>query len=195
VHGNCKVPRGYPDNPPLGAWVIKQRAAMNNGKLPASRRAVLEQIGVFPKPIDAAWDKMFSSLLDYKSRHGDCNVPQRWSENQSLANWVNNQRQFKRKGTLSNVRVKKLEEVGFVWNSISGFWDRMFAALLEYKRVHGHCNVPTKWSENRQLASWVVNQRSRRALLGEDRMRSLDEIGFQWKPQRGRNHRHEVDTG
>jgi helicase associated protein/helicase-like protein len=181
VHGNCKVPRGYPDNPRLGAWLIKQRAAMNNGKLPASRRAKLEQIGVLPKPIETAWDKMFSSLLDYKSRHADCNVPQCWSENQRLANWVNAQRQFKRKGTLSHVRVKKLEEVGFVWNSISGFWDRMFAALVEYKREHGHCNVPAKWKENRQLASWVDNQRSRRALLGEDRMRSLDEIGFQWK--------------
>jgi hypothetical protein len=60
--------------------------------------AKLEQIGVLPKPIEAAWDKIFSSLLDYKSRHGDCNVPQCWSENQRLANWVNTQRQFKGKG-------------------------------------------------------------------------------------------------
>jgi hypothetical protein len=141
----------------------------------------LEEIGVVPKPVDAAWDKMFSSLLDYKSRHGDCNVPQCWPENQRLANWVSTQRQFKRKGTLSEVRVKKLEELGFVWNSISGFWDQMFAALVDYKRKHGDCKMPTKWNKNRQLASWVVNQRSRRALLGEDRIRRLDDIEFQWK--------------
>ena len=57
----------------------------------------------------------------------------------------------------------------------------MFAALVDYKRKRRHCNVPTKWKENRQLASWVVNQRSRRALLTEDRVRSLEEIGFQWQ--------------
>jgi hypothetical protein len=154
---------------------------MNDGKLTAGRRAKLEEIGVVPKPVETAWEKMFLSLADYKSRHGDCNVPQCWPANQRLANWVNTQRQFKRKGTLSKVRAKKLEELRFVWNSISGFWDRMFAALVEYKRNHGHCNVPTKWMENRQLASWVVNQRSRRALLGKDRIRRLEEAGFQWQ--------------
>jgi len=181
MHGNCNVSRNYPDNPRLGAWMIKQRAAMNDGKLTAGRRAKLERIGVIPKLIEAAWGEMFSSLLHYKSRYGDCNVPQHWPENQRLANWVNTQRQFRRKGILSKVRVKKLEELGFVWNSVSGFWDRMFAALVDYKRKHGHCNVPTKWRENRQLASWVVNQRSRRALLGEERLRRLDHIEFQWK--------------
>ncbi len=100
----------------------------------------------------------------------------------AIATFLNTaQRQFRRKGTLSKVRVKKLEELGLVWNSISGFWDRMFAALVDYKRKHGHCNVPNKWRGNRQLASWVVNQRSRRALLGEERIRRLDHIEFQWK--------------
>jgi hypothetical protein len=80
--------------------------------------------------------------------------------------------------------TKEAEELGFVWNSISEFLDRMFAALIDYKRKHGHCNVPNKWKENRHLASWVVNQRSRRALLSEDRVRSLEEAGFQWALQR-----------
>jgi len=184
MQGNCNVSRDYADDPRLGAWIIKQRAAVNDSKLTADRRAKLEGIGVIPKPIEAAWEEIFSSLLHYKSRYGDCNVPQHWPEDQRLANWVSNQRQFRRKGTLSKVRVKKLEELGFVWNSISGFWDRMFAALVDYKRKHGHCNVPTKWKENRHLASWVVNQRSRRALLGENRIRRLEEAGFQWQIHR-----------
>jgi superfamily II DNA or RNA helicase len=181
MHGNCNVSRDYPGNPRLGAWMIKQRAAINDGKLTAGRRAKLEGIGVIPKPVEVAWEEMFSSLLHYKSRHGDCNVPQCWPENQRLANWVCNQRQFKRKGHLNKDRLERLEQLGFVWDPISAFWDKMFAALIDYKRKHRHCNVPTKWKENRRLASWVVNQRSRRALLGEDRIRRLEEAGFQWQ--------------
>jgi superfamily II DNA or RNA helicase len=181
AHGDSNIPQDYPENPQLSTWLSSQRTALQQGKLSSVRKLKLEQIGVIPNLLDAAWEEMFSSLLHYKSRYGDCNVPQHWPENQRLANWVNTQRQFRRKETLSKVRVKKLEELGLVWNSISGFWDRMFSALIDYKRKHGHCNVPNKWRENRQLASWVVNQRSRRALLGEERIRRLDHIEFQWK--------------
>src|SRR5205823_7895284 len=114
MHGNCNVSRDYADDPRLGAWMLKQRAAMNDGKLTAGRRAKLEGIGVTPRPIEAAWGEMFSLLSHYKNQHGDCNVPQHCPENQRLANWVSNQRQFRRKGTLSKVRVRKLEELGFV---------------------------------------------------------------------------------
>jgi len=181
MHGNCNVSRDYPDNPRLGAWVIKQRAAMNDGKLGIGRRLKFEKIGLIPKPADAAWEEMFSSLSYYKNEHGNCNVSQKWSGDQRLANWVCNQRQFKRKGHLDKHRVERLEELGFVWDPISAFWDKMFAALVDYKRKHGHCNVPTKWSENRQLASWVVNQRSRQVLLSDDRVRNLEQLGFQWQ--------------
>lgn len=179
--GNCHVPRESAKHSALARWLTKQRAATRLGKLDSERRAQLEQVGVISNPIDAAWEEMFSLLSRYKTRHGDCNVPQRWTENQRLANWVCNQRQFKRKGSLSKARIARLEQHGFVWNPISDFWEKMFAALVDHKRKHGHCNVPTKWKENRQLASWVVNQRSRRALLGEDRIRRLEEAGFQWQ--------------
>ena len=180
AHGDCNVPQDYPENPQLGTWLSSQRAAMQRGKLNSARKLKFEQIGVIPKPIDAAWEEMFSSLSHFKSRHGDCNVPQRWPDNQRLAHWISNQRQFKRKGYLSKDRTDRLEQLGFAWSPKSTFWDKMFAALVDYKRKHGHCNVPNKWSENRQLASWVVSQRSRRALLDGDRVRSLEELGFQW---------------
>jgi len=37
----------------------------------------------------------------------------------------------------------------------------MFSALVEFKEVHGHCKVPTKWPENRKLGNWVALQRNK----------------------------------
>ena len=58
----------------------------------------------------------------------------------------------------------------------------MFEALKEYKKKHGDCDVPHTWSENKQLYSWVATQRTnyRNEKLSEDRIKRLEEIGFEW---------------
>ena len=60
-----------------------------------------------------------------------------------------------------------------------------FSALTEFKRVHGHCNVPKRWSKNPKLGYWVVAQRQemKKGLLSEERIQLLNEIGFEWDLQ------------
>jgi hypothetical protein len=38
-------------------------------------------------------------------------------------------------------------------------WEVRFSELADYSKIHGHCNVPKKYSENTQLANWVGPQR------------------------------------
>lgn len=66
-----------------------------------------------------------------------------------------------------------------------------FDELIEYKREHGHCNVPRRYGPDKSLGVWCNNIRySFRQLQGgkhphnfisEEDIRRLDEIGFQWK--------------
>ena len=65
-------------------------------------------------------------------------------------------------------------------------WDERFGELEAYKAEHGDCDVPTRWSENLELATWTDNQRSKhkRGQLSVDRVNRLEEIGFAWD-QRG----------
>ena len=58
------------------------------------------------------WENQFQNLLLFKERYGHAQVPQRWSENKTLANWVSIQRRDKHK--LSSDK-KKLEEIGFLF--------------------------------------------------------------------------------
>ena len=63
-------------------------------------------------------------------------------------------------------RAKRLDEIGFVWMLIEPMsWEKMFAALVEFKKVHGHCNVPQKSRghkslEQKRLGKWVNSQRT-----------------------------------
>ena len=39
-------------------------------------------------PGDILWGVQFARLEAYQVVHGDCNVPQRWVEDEPLATWV-----------------------------------------------------------------------------------------------------------
>jgi len=50
-------------------------------------------------------------------------------------------------GELSPDRIKRLEQLGFVWNPNTAVWEKMFAALTAYKVTYGDCNVPEGWKD------------------------------------------------
>jgi hypothetical protein len=80
-------------------------------------------------------------------------------------------------------RAKRLDEIGFIWVLIEPMaWEKMFAALVEYKKVHNHCNVPQKAGEYKRLGKWVNTQRTHyyRGKMKPDRQRQLESIGFVW---------------
>eukprot|EP00579_Thalassiosira_antarctica_P031831 CAMPEP_0201996616 /NCGR_PEP_ID=MMETSP0905-20130828/3777_1 /ASSEMBLY_ACC=CAM_ASM_000554 /TAXON_ID=420261 /ORGANISM="Thalassiosira antarctica, Strain CCMP982" /LENGTH=86 /DNA_ID=CAMNT_0048552063 /DNA_START=103 /DNA_END=360 /DNA_ORIENTATION=+ len=62
-------------------------------------------------------------------------------------------------------------------------WNEKYDLLVEYKKEHGHCNVPTKDIINgHKLGRWVDNQRRlyNKGTLLHDRLHRLNEIGFNW---------------
>jgi hypothetical protein len=126
---------------------------------------------------------MFAALLDYKHKHGDCNVPNRYRDNSTLSAWLNTQRQCKKNGKLTPERKQRLERIGVLWNPRDAFWEEMFRALLDYRHKHGNCNVPRSWVENPKLGSSVGNQRQfkKTCRLSEGRVQRLTKIGFQWR--------------
>ncbi len=182
THGHCNVPKDRLDNPELGQWVSTQRRAKQLGRINRERISRLEAIGFVWDALSASWEEMFAALQDFKSKHGHCNVPKAWSDNPDLGTWVSIQRDAKKRDRLNMVRIVRLEEIGFVWNTLSAAWEEMFASLLDYKTTHGHCNVPQTWPDNPDLGPWVSDQRKakKRGRLSTDRVERLAAIGFVW---------------
>jgi hypothetical protein len=91
--------------------------------------------------------------------------------------WCSNQRA--RKGQLSPERIARLEAIGFYWDVDAAVWEKMFAELVAYKKVHGHCNVP---QHSGPLGNWCGNQRARKDMLSREQIERLNEEGFSWNP-------------
>lgn len=62
------------------------------------------------------WNARYRALAAYKRKHGSCNVPYRWAEDPKLGRWVQNQREFYKRGNLSLARQERLEALGFCWS-------------------------------------------------------------------------------
>jgi hypothetical protein len=114
-----------------------------------------------------------------------------------LSRWVARQRRQRKRGTLGEDYIYRLDRIGFTWDARelarkrraawqAAAWDRMCALLASYRRRHGHCNVPRFWNEDRKLATWVAFQRiaRKRGKLSHDRIRRLDALGFPWSGRR-----------
>jgi hypothetical protein len=146
------------------------------------------------------WTIMFNQLREYRISNGNCMVPTKTSG--KLGTWVNNQRlayrnsQLGKKGqSISQVRIDKLETIGFYWGKaypspIS--WDDSFEELARYQKAMGNCNIHVNQNNPSKLAKWVSAQRTeykrfrkgRGSLLTPEKIEKLKEIGFNWKGPR-----------
>jgi Helicase associated domain len=77
AHGDCLVPRVYPRQPKLAAWVIKVRGSRQS--LSATKLRALTAVGfVWARPTgQELWNMRYAELQAYRAVHGHCNVPQK----------------------------------------------------------------------------------------------------------------------
>ena len=157
-------------------------------------QSTLSQSSTFSQRQEDSWDKHFRGLLQYKKKHGNCQIPQNYAEDLALARWCRRQRhQYKLKRlnkntSMSDKRQSLLERAGFIWDPQTDVWEIRRQELEEYKRVHGHCNVPSRYAENPQLAAWVKRQRRQYKFMCEgkpssmtkERIARLEAVGFEW---------------
>ena len=180
-HGDCIIPQRQGQ---LGKWTQKQRTNYKENKLAKDRIDRLSSMGfkwaVVEKGPKVPWETQFKELLSYRSEHGDCNVPRRHGK---LGSWVSSQRRAYMADSLAQVRIDRLNSIGFEWalkKAVSTVpWETRLNELIKYKSKHGDCDVPVRQGK---LGMWVSNQRQyyMADLLSQDRIDRLSGIGFKW---------------
>jgi hypothetical protein len=195
---------GDNENKKLRVWVQSQISNYRRGKLSSEQVEKLASIGftfatnqitkpktvrevIAKKDIEAIWNTQYLSLLEYKSKNGDCNVPRDYVD-KTLGNWVSRQRQLNRQNKLAKDKIEKLESIGFQWGELKGnselaVWMKSFSKLKTFYNKHGHSS-PKKSYGDKQLISWVQQQRhkKRNGKLKSKYFDLLEGIKFDWNP-------------
>jgi len=152
------------------------------------------------------WSEKFEELCAFRRLNGHCHVPHQYKKNRPLAQWVKRQRyQYKlkldgKRNTLTDERIRLLKEVDFIWSSHDAVWEERFHGILAFKRKYGHCNVPSRFEQNPQLAIWTKRQRREykrfmsgvSSAMAPSRIEKLNNIGFVWDCRK-MNNPHVVD--
>ncbi|MDC0281007.1 Helicase associated domain protein [Akkermansiaceae bacterium] len=112
-NGDCMVPKASSS---LGLWVYTQRQLKAKDALTVERVNALDALGFVWDPNKEKWESSFKKLTIYYQKHGHCLVPQTLSSDRQLGRWVNHQRQDRRHGRMIPERIKRLDEIDFVWD-------------------------------------------------------------------------------
>ena len=130
------------------------------------------------------WWAMYHRLRQYQMDNGNVSVAKSYVDNEGYAigRWVDYQRQAK----LSELKKQLLNQLDFVFRGKiknENRWSSRYEELKQFKAKHGHCNVPSDYCQNKQLARWVKVQRRayKNSGLHKDRIKALGELGFIWQ--------------
>ena len=110
----------------LGTWISSQKAYYKKGSLSEDKIKKLEEIGMIFKNInDVTWNMTYELAKKYYKHYGDLKIPRSFKtvngyevdeKGYTLGAWINTQRFSYKKGTLFEDRIRKLEEIGMMWN-------------------------------------------------------------------------------
>jgi hypothetical protein len=175
--GHCNVPIRWKKDRKLADWVHRQRAYKN--KLTKDQIDRLDDIEFPWNSFNFKWEQNFQKLLEYKKINGYCNVYP--SQDEKLSDWVKHIRRTRRGKydySLSDEHIKRLDEIGFVWEPREKFWQEQYQELRKFKKKFGHCKVKMKYDKT--LYVWCRSQRYNIEKLPIDKKKKLDRLGFIW---------------
>ena len=152
---------------------------------------VQEMFGQIEGRLQDSWDLWIRALEQYKEREGECLVPSNHVEileggtKLKLGNWVLNMRQARNgtgKSLLTLERIKRLEELGFVWKfEKECMFDKFFRYVLLYKKKYGHTNI----KKNDEIDGYNIGtmfnalfQEYKKGRLNDEQVNELKVIGI-----------------
>jgi len=144
--------------------------------------------------LEASWNIMYGYAKTYYEQNGNLNVPKRYKtpDGYSLGTWIMTQRRVRSGqiyGHLSEERIRKLDEIGMIWQSISDMnWERNYTALKEYYAEHGSLDVKADYVTETgiRLGNWICNMRTwysgkvKTNYLTTERVKALNDLGMIW---------------
>ena len=195
---------------PLGRRVSMIRTRGDYLKDGLVRWHQLESMGFVWEARDAEWDRVLGACAVYSRYHGHLNVPRAfevplddaWPRHLAglkLGIAINNMRANKSFLSRHPHRLLELERLGFVQDTRAFAFDVVCETLATFKQIYNHTRVPQRFvvptcepwhpsSWNLPLGRRVFMIRTRGDFVRglPERIDRLDQLGFEWNPNRGR---------
>ena len=196
-HGDLMVPAKYKTETglSLGNWLNIQRKIYNGkaeGFLTEEQIEKLDALNiVWDNYHNLVWEKSFLEAKTYYERFHDLKVPVKYVTETGfpLGMWITMIRQARANRRFSIVteeRIKRLDEIGMIWDVFSNQWECNYLEAAAYYREHGDLLVPATYvtPSGIKLGYWIShlrqNRRNKKDHLTQEQIDRLNQIGMAW---------------
>ena len=118
--------------------------------------------------LSSAWETYYLAARQWYLEHGELKIPKSFvtPTGLTLGSWIQTQRRVRAgnvPGSLTEEKVKKLDEIGMIWDVSASSWEEAMDELRTYYREHGDADVKAKYvsPDGFRLGSWVQNLRGK----------------------------------
>lgn len=185
-YGHSHVPSNQKKFEELFDWTVNQRRARS--LLTSKQVKALNSLDfdwTLSVQGELRWENKYRELVLFKRKYGHTKVPQDFKENKALGRWVSMQRRYKTKKKLREDRIRRLNEIGFLWKEdisrlYENAWEKRYNELLRYKKSNGHIDRIKIRREHLHLGIWMDSQIALKDTLPLHRRKKLNAIGFKW---------------
>ena len=185
VHREFKTIDGYTNNEngiTLGSWIHVQKNLYNNGKLSEDRIELLKKLKMnFENKFERlSWYTWYEYAKKYFDHYGDCDIKINFKTDDgytyksdgrlALGIWLYNQREFYRRGKLSEERIELLEKIKINFNNLRNkmTWEEWYNLAKIYYEHYDNLEIPYYFAtkdgytfdkDGMKLGNWVESQR------------------------------------
>jgi len=174
----------------LGSWCNSRRQDYRTDVLKQSKINELNSIGFIWDVDQHKWNTEYENLKIFKKKYGHTNTTSVYDRENKvrLGKWCGHQRTAKKNKKLSLDRIKKLNQLDFIWELqttiLTNQWDKKYTLLEKYFEEKGDTYVDFRHStkDGVKLGIFVATQRANRkkGLLSQDEIKKLDKLNFLW---------------
>ena len=138
---------------------------------------------------ETAFNKWYKLAEEYYHENDDLLVPQNYQtkSGEKLGKWITNTRADYKNGDLSTEQIKKLEDIGMVWDASINkeeIWNKWYKLVVEYRNEYGNLLVPWNYQtkSGEKLGQWISHMRQayKNGDLSQAQVEMLNAIGMVW---------------
>lgn len=143
--------------------------------------------------LSSAWDTYYTAARQWYQEKGNLRIPKSYvtSTGLTLGSWIQTQRRVYSgavAGGLTEEKVRKLNEIGMIWDARDQSWNKALAELQTYFNEHGNLDIKARYEtpDGFKLGRWVCNLRTKVRTKGLDQaltpeqQQQLAELGMIW---------------
>ena len=143
--------------------------------------------------LSSAWETYYIAAKQYYQERGNLKIPKNYltPTGLTLGSWIQTQRRVRSgtvTGNLTEEKVRKLDEIGMIWDSRDQSWNEALAELQAYFDEHGNLDVKARYETDNgfKLGRWVCNLRTKvknkglDQVLTKEQQKQLTALGMIW---------------